>query len=89
MVGSTAEGISGSGLLETLPTFLAYANCFLDMDCALPSPARERRYSVTRSTAWVFTIPKGLSKTVTLDALPLHEKQWRILNEHKGRKALV
>lgn len=77
------------GSLETLPTFLSYANCFLDMDCALPIPANERRYSGTRSKAWGFTIPKGLSKTVTLEAFPLHEDQWRILNEHKARKALV
>jgi hypothetical protein len=74
--------------LETLPTFLAYANCILDMDRTLPSPARDRRHSVTRSKAWVFTIPEDLTKTVTLEALTLHEKQRCILNEHKDRKAL-
>ena len=75
--------------LETLPTFLAYANCLLEMDRALPSPASDRRHSVTRSKAWMFTIPEDLRKTVTLEALPLHEEQWHILNERKGRKALI
>jgi hypothetical protein len=77
------------GSLETLPTFLAYANCFLDMDRALPSPASDRQHSITHSKAWMFTIPKGLRKTVTLEALPLHEDQWHILNGHKSVKALV
>jgi hypothetical protein len=77
------------GSLETLPTFLAYANCFLDMDRTLPSPAGDRRHSGIRSKAWVFTIPENPRKTVTLEALPLHEEQWHILNERKDRKALI
>jgi hypothetical protein len=77
------------GSCQTLPTFLSYANCFLEMARSLPSPASDRRHSIAHSKTWMFTIPKDLRKTVTLEALPLHEEQWRILNEHKGRKALI
>ena len=77
------------GSLKTLPTFLAYADCILDMACNLPSLARDRRFAINRSEAWVFTIPEMLIRTVPLVALPLTEEQGRILNEHESRKLLI
>jgi hypothetical protein len=65
----------------SLPNFLAYADCFLELGCALPSPDRKRRYAMTRSEAWTFSIPACMRQPTQLEALPLTDKQQRILNE--------
>jgi hypothetical protein len=75
------------GSLQTLPTFLAYAESILDMSCALPSLAHNRRFAITRSKAWSFTIPERL-KPVSLEALPMNDEQLAILNEQENCKAL-
>lgn len=75
------------GSLQTLPTFLAYADRILDMACSLPSFARGRRFAISRSEAWSFTMPQPLRR-VTLGALPLNDEQLAILNEQENCKAL-
>ena len=65
---------------KRLPIFLAYANCFLRMGCALPSPQRAGRFALVRSEAWRFGLPEQMSRTVRLEALPLSAKQQQILN---------
>ena len=72
-----------SGSIDTLPTFLAYADCFLNMACGLPWRGRDRRFALDRSQSWVFTIPKRFIKSVSPQALPFNEEQICILNERK------
>jgi len=76
------------GSLDTLPTFLAYAERILDMSCVVPSPSRDRRFAVTRSEVWSFTIPQRLTP-VKLLTLPLNEQQRAILNEQEDAKVLT
>lgn len=76
------------GSLQTLPTFLAYADRILDMACSLPPVARDRRRAISRSEAWSFTMPQPL-RPVTLEAPPLNDEQLAILNDQEGRKALI
>jgi hypothetical protein len=75
------------GSLQTLPTFLAYADVILDMACSMPSWARGRRFATSRSEAWTFTIPQRA--TPALLGFPLNEEQLAILNEHENRKPLT
>ena len=65
---------------ETLPAFLAFAQRILEMGCALPSPARDRRFVISPSEAWAFTIPQSRVMPVRLIAFPLNEQQRRILD---------
>jgi hypothetical protein len=76
------------GTPETLPTFLAYAQAILELACALPSFAGDRRIAITRSEAWSFTLPEPLT-TVNFKVLPLNEEQLAILNEQQANKALA
>ena len=76
------------GSLDTLPTFLAYAERIRDMCCVVPSPSRDRRFAVTRSEVWSFTIPQRLAP-VKLLTLPLNEEQLAILNEQEATKLLT
>ena len=76
------------GSLQTLPTFLAYADRILDMASSLPSFARARRSTISHSKAWSFTIPQR-RKPVTLGALPLIDEQLAILNDQESCKALI
>jgi hypothetical protein len=57
------------GSLQTLPTFIAYAETILDLACRLPSLARGRGFAMSRSEAWRFTVPN--LQRVTLIASPL------------------
>lgn len=77
------------GSIDTLPTFLAYADCFLNMACGLPWRGRDRRFALDRSQSWVFTIPKRFIKSVSLQALPFNEEQICILNEQTSSKSLI
>jgi hypothetical protein len=67
------------GSLDTLPTFLAYAEAILNLACRLPSFARGRRFLMSHSGAWRFTIPDSLR--ITLEPLPLTDAQLAILSE--------
>jgi len=69
------------GSLQTLPTFLAYANVILDQGSALPSPDSRRRFALTHSGAWNFTIPETIVGKPRLHIAPLNDWQRRILNE--------
>jgi hypothetical protein len=69
----------------SLPTFLAYADCFLDLACALPSPDRKRRFAMTRSEAWTFTLPTSLHRSIVLEALPFTVEQRRILDQPRSK----
>jgi len=69
------------GSLQTLPTFLAYADSFLDLAGALPDRGRNQRYALTRSVAWTFVIPEGLVQSTTLVALPFSAAQRRVIDE--------
>jgi hypothetical protein len=73
------------GSLDTLPTFLAYAECIRDMCCVVPSPSRDRWFAVARSEVWSFTTPQRLVP-VKLLSLPLNEEQLAILNEQEDAK---
>jgi hypothetical protein len=61
------------GSLDTLPIFLAYAEAILELACRLPSFARRRRFALSPSEAWRFTVP-GIQR-ITLHALPLTNEQ--------------
>jgi hypothetical protein len=76
------------GALETLPTFLAYAETILALACGLPSFAGNRRFVVTRSEAWSFIVPQGIAPPV-LSALPLNKEQLAILNEPERHTGLI
>ena len=77
------------GSLPTLPIFISYADAILELACALLSAARDRRFVLSRSEAWTFTIPANRKTAVDLRALPLHESQQRILNEHQVGNLLI
>ena len=77
------------GSCETLPTFLAFAQRILEMACALPSRARDRRFVISPSETWAFTIPQSQIMPVRLIAFPPNEQQQRILNERKARTLLI
>ena len=74
------------GSNETLPTFLAFAQCFLDLASELPSPDRKRRFAMNRSEAWHFLVPDHMRQEVKLVALPLTAEQQRILDELNSPK---
>ncbi len=76
------------GTRETLPAFLAYAEAILELASALPSFARDRRFAITRSEAWFFTLP-GPIATVKLAVPPLNEQQLAILHEHQTDKVMA
>lgn len=67
--------------LHQLPGFLAYADCFLSLACALPSHEPNRRFAVVASEAWRFGLPDGMIRIVKLEALPFTTEQQQILNE--------
>ena len=58
--------------LNTLPTFLAYAEAMLDLAYRLPSFSRGQRFA-SRSGSWRFAIPS--IGRITLHALPLTDEQ--------------
>jgi hypothetical protein len=70
--------------LEKVPTFLAYAECFLEMACQLPRQRGERVSADIRRKAWVFVIPTHLKRRVDIAALPLEAEQIAILNERRS-----
>jgi hypothetical protein len=76
------------GSPQTLPTFLSYAEAILELACALPSFANDRRPAHTCSEAWSFIFP-GQIESPTLLGLPLTEQQVAILNEQERRNALI
>ena len=74
---------------ESLLILLAYSDCILAMGCKLPSPGRDRRFALDRTTAWRFMIPQSLvKKTPYLHALPLVDFQIQALNTPKRHKTL-
>jgi hypothetical protein len=75
------------GSPETLPIFIAYAEAILDLACCVPSPARGRRFAMSSSDAWRFTIPE--LRPVALDISPLDDEQLAILNDQKHGKQLM
>ena len=76
------------GALETLPTFLAYAEAILGLACALPSFAGNRRFAANRSEAWSFIVPGQIGPAQLLPP-PLNEEQVDILNEQEKRNTLI
>jgi hypothetical protein len=76
------------GAPETLPTFLSYAEAILELACALPSFAGDRRFAATRAEAWSFIMPGQIGPAQLLP-LPLNEEQIAILNEHEKRNPLI
>jgi hypothetical protein len=66
------------GALETLPTFLAYGEAILRLLSTLPSLARDRRFAITRSEAWSFTLNEPVA-TLKLTVSPLSPEQLAIL----------
>jgi hypothetical protein len=76
------------GAPETLATFLAYAEAILGLASALPSSARDRRFALTRSEAWSFTLPEPVA-TVNVEVPPLNKQQLAILDEQETYKALT
>jgi len=70
------------GSPKTLPTFIAYAEAILDLACRLPSLARGRRFAMSRSEAWRFTVPN--LQRVTLMASPLTDEQLEIFTSRKS-----
>lgn len=70
-----------SDSLATLPAFLAYAENFLSMACALPVRRRDSEIRITRNAAWTFTIPSSLRQRRPMVALPLDDDQVRIYSE--------
>jgi hypothetical protein len=76
------------GASENLPTFLAYSEAILELACALPSRAGDRRFAVTRSEAWCFVLPEPVA-IVKLEVPPLNEGQLAVLNEQQTDKTLV
>ena len=79
----------GLGSLKTLPTFLAYANCVLEMACTLLPTKRDRRAVMSRANAWTFTIPNRFHQAVRLEGLPLNDEQIGIINEQRTRSTLI
>jgi hypothetical protein len=75
------------GALETLPTFLGYGKAILRLVSPLPSLARNRRFAVTSSEAWSFTLGQPIA-TVKLTVPPLSAEQLAILNEYQAGKHL-
>ena len=74
------------GSLETLPTFIAYAEAILGLACSLPSSAPGQRFAMSRAEAWRFMIDN--LQQITLSALPLTDAQAAILNEQGSRTLL-
>jgi hypothetical protein len=74
------------GSTRTLPTFLAYAEAILDLACRLPSFVPGRRFAMSQSASWRFTVPE--LPPVTLAGLAFSSEQLAIFNEHLGRKSL-
>jgi hypothetical protein len=75
------------GQNKTLPVFIAYSEAILDLGCRLPSFVPGRRFAVTRSSAWHFTIPEV--PAVTLKGLPFSQEQLALFDEHLAAKALI
>lgn len=75
------------GSPETLPAFLAYAEAILGLASAVPSFAGDRRLAFTRSEAWSFIIPQGVTPA-TLLPLALNEEQLAIISEQESHSAL-
>jgi hypothetical protein len=75
------------GSPNTLPTFVAYTEAILDLACRLPSLTRGRRFAMSRSEAWRFTIPRV--QPVILDVSPLDDEQLAILNDQENLIALM
>ena len=61
-----------------LPTFLAYADAFLEMAGSLPA-FDDQRFVLTREEAWTFLLPQRLLLEKQLIALRLNEQQLAIL----------
>ena len=76
------------GTLETLPAFLGYADCILQMATLLPPTKREGPLGILCSKAWTFAIPPNLVTPVSLESLPLSDEQLQILNEQTSNKRL-
>ncbi len=74
------------GSTLTLPIFLAYAEAILDSAGRLRSFVPGRRFAMSRSASWRFTVPE--SQPVGLMGLPFSSEQLVIFNEHLGRKSL-
>jgi len=74
------------GSTSTLPTFLAYAEAILGLACRLRAFVPGRRFTMSRSTSWRFTVPE--LQPVALTVLPFSSEQLAIFNEHLGRKSL-
>jgi hypothetical protein len=74
--------------LSQVPTFLAFADCFLNLGCSLPSHERNRRVPLVRSKAWTCGIPNQMERIVRLEALPLTPEQRKILNDTKSPNVL-
>ena len=75
------------GTNSTLPVFIGYSEAVLDLACKIPSPVRGRRFALSRSEAWRFTLPAV--PLVTLAGLPLRPEQQSVLNEHSRRNVLI
>jgi hypothetical protein len=67
------------GSNQTLPTFLAFAECILEMASVLPHPNRPQRFALTRGEAWHFVLPERLRQQKQLRPLPLAEPQLEAL----------
>ncbi len=74
------------GSTRTLPIFLAYAEAILGLACRLRAFVPGRRFAMSQSTSWRFTVPE--LTPVALTALPFSSEQLAIFNEHLGRKSL-
>ena len=74
------------GAPETLPTFLSYSEAILELACALPSFADDRRFAPTGSEVWSFIMPVPV-KPAHLLPLPLNEEQIAILNSTSRKSA--
>jgi len=70
-----------------VPTFLAYADRFLELGCELPSHNRTQRFCLIRADAWTFGLPDPV-KRIKLDALPLRPEQRKILDDRRCSNAL-
>ena len=65
-----ARGDITPASLETLPTFLAYADEFLVMADRTPWAGRDRKVLLPGPTAWRFGLPARFKQSVFLRPLP-------------------
>ena len=72
------------GSNQTLPTFLAFASCMLELASVVPNQNRMQRFALSSRGAWRFVIPKHLEGWKQLIALPLGPEQLRALPTNFG-----